>query len=265
MTTSNLSFPIRHISVRVPWHDRGWEGTVCADPANNSACLKLPRIAENKDEAAEASVAGSHFRDLHPQQVPPCLVERVAFMSPHGLLRNHVHPYVGRNPGTHGHFRSTPLNYRPYTAPALPFRWMSKNAFGELREHSPLDEVDEVLEPRLDFRTNWWQDHRNQRTLLEAFWGHVKEETSLVFFYAKQIPLVDDMPGRRFLLGVGRVKSVGPLTEYRYDGSVGNQQNWDILRPERSGVGLRSSQLPECPVVLSSPLDCLGLHFLPAS
>ena len=59
MTTSNLSFPIRHVSVRVPWHDRGWEGTVCADPANNSACLKLPRIAENKDEAAEASVAGS--------------------------------------------------------------------------------------------------------------------------------------------------------------------------------------------------------------
>ena len=51
-----------------------------------------------------------------------------------------------------------------------------------------------------------------------------------------------------------------PITE-----SVGNQQNWDTLRPERSGVGLRSSQLPECPVVLSSPLDCLGLHFLPAS
>ena len=65
MTTSNLSFPIRHISVRVPWHDRGWEGTVCADPANNSACLKLPRIAENKDEAAEASAAGSHFSLEH--------------------------------------------------------------------------------------------------------------------------------------------------------------------------------------------------------
>ena len=96
---------------------------------------------------------------------------------------------------------------------------MSKNAFGELREHTPLDEVDEGLEPRLDFQTAWWQDHRNQRALLETFWGHVKEETSLVFFYAKQIPLVDDMPGRRFLLGVGRVKSIGQLTEYRYDGS----------------------------------------------
>ena len=219
LTTSNLSFPIHHISVRVPWHDRGWEGTVCADPANNSACLKLPRIAENKDEVAEARVAGSHFKDLHQQQMPPCLVERVAFMSPHGLSRNHVHPYVSRNPDTHGHFKPTPLNYRPYTAPALPFRWMSKNAFEELREYAPLDEVNEGLEPRLDFQTAWWQDHRNQRALLETFWGHVKEETSLVFFYAKQIPLVDDMPGRRFLLGVGRVESIGQLTEYRYDGS----------------------------------------------
>lgn len=220
MTTLNLSFPIHHISVRVPWHDRGWEGTVCADPANNSACLKLPRIAQNKDEAIESRIAGSHFKDLDSQQLPPCLAERVAFMSPYGLSRNHVHPYVSRNPDTHGHFRPTPLNYQPYTAPALPFRWMSKNAFEELREHALLDEVDEGHEPHLDFTTAWWQDHRNQRTLLESFWGHVKEETSLVFFYAKQIPLVDDMPGRRFLLGVGRVKSIGRLTEYNYDGSV---------------------------------------------
>ena len=70
-------------------------------------------------------------------------------MSPHGLSRNHVHPYVGRNQDTHGHVRPTPLNYLPDTAPALPFRWMSKDAFGELREHSPLDEVDEGLEPHL--------------------------------------------------------------------------------------------------------------------
>ena len=47
--------------------------------------------------------------------------------------------------------------------------------------------------------------------------------------------------------------------------AVGNQQKWDSVRPERSGAGLRSSKLPECPVVLSSPLDCLGLHLLPSS
>ena len=39
---------------------------------------------------------------------------------------------------------------------------------------------------------------------------------------------------------------------------VGNQQKWHTLGPERSGVVLRSGELPEGPVVLSSPLDCLS-------
>ena len=219
MTISNLSFPTQHISVRVPWHDRGWEGTVCVDPAGNSACLKLPRIAEDKDETSEIRVAGRHFKDLQSQQLPPCVVERVAFMSPHGFPRSHEHPYVSRNPDTHGHFKPTPLNYRPYTAPAIPFRWMSKDSLTELRRAAPLDELEESLEPKLGFETAWWQDYRNQTALLESFWAHVKQSTSLVFFYVKQLPLADDMPGRRFLVGVGRVKSVGPLTEYEYDGS----------------------------------------------
>lgn len=31
----------QHISVRVPWHDHGWDGTVCAAPGSNTACLRL--------------------------------------------------------------------------------------------------------------------------------------------------------------------------------------------------------------------------------
>ena len=50
-----------------------------------------------------------------------------------------------------------------------------------------------------------------------------------------------------------------------YVASVGNQQKWHTLRPERSGVGLGSCKLPEGPVVLSSPFDSLSLHLLPAS
>ena len=46
--------------------------------------------------------------------------------------------------------------------------------------------------------------------------------------------------------------------------SVSNQQKWDTLRPERSGVGWRSGELPEGPVVASSPFDRLSLHLLPA-
>ena len=220
---AGLSFPIRHLSVRVPWHDNGWNGTVCGDPKNNVACLKLLRIAERKDEVYEAGFSGHHFKDLRQEEVPPCLQERVAFMSPHGFVRSHSHPYRRDDTGAHAHFRPTPLHYPAYSAPVVPFRWMLKESFkgsggSGLREHYPLDDVREDLEPKLGFNTAWWQDHRNHTAILETFWAHVKEEVSLVFFYAKQVPFVEDIPGRRILVGVGRVKFINPLTEYLYDG-----------------------------------------------
>ena len=221
--TTGLSFSIRHLSVRVPWHDNGWNGTVCDDPKNNVACLKLLRIAERKDEVYEAGFSGHHFKDLRQEEVPPCLQERVALMSPHGFVRSHSHPYRRDDTGAHAHFRPTPLHYPAYSAPGVPFRWMLKESFkgsggSGLREHYPLDDVREDLEPKLGFNTAWWQDRRNHTAILETFWAHVKEEVSLVFFYAKQVPLVEDIPGRRILVGVGRVKFINPLTEYLYDG-----------------------------------------------
>ncbi len=221
--SKGLSYPIRNISIRVPWHDTGWNGTVCCDPKNNIACLKLYHIAERKDEASEANLTGRHFKDLHQEEIPPCLQERAAFMSRHSFVREHSHPYRNNNKGTHTHFRPTTLNYPAYSAPGVPFRWMLKGSLGEggdarLREHYPLDEVTEEIEPDLGFDTAWWQDYRNQTALLETFWAHVREEMSVVFFYAKQVPLVEDIAGRRILVGVGRVKSIGPLTEYRYEG-----------------------------------------------
>jgi hypothetical protein len=89
---TNLAFPVQHISVRVPWHDAGWNGAVCHDPKNNSACIVLKRIAEKKDEASESSLAGKHLRDLNTDDIPPCLQERGSFMSPHGLARTITAP-----------------------------------------------------------------------------------------------------------------------------------------------------------------------------
>ena len=45
---------------------------------------------------------------------------------------------------------------------------------------------------------------------------------------------------------------------------VSNQQKWDRLGAERSGAGWRSGELPEGPVVASSPFGGLSLHLLPA-
>ena len=134
-------------------------------------------------KSSEARLAGRHFRDLEREEVPPCLQERAAFMSPYSLVRSSIHPYRRINEVSHGHFKPTPVNYPPYSAPALPFRWMLKGEAPGLREHYPLDEVSDDLEPDLGFKTGWWQDYRNQTTLLDTFWAHVKKEESLVFFY----------------------------------------------------------------------------------
>lgn len=219
------SYPLRHISIRVPWHDSGWAGTVCSRPKHNTACLKLINIAESKNESVEQVDAGQSLKDMAPEHFPPCVKERGTFMAPFPLDRFHEHPYAKTSPETHSHFKPTRLHYPAYAAAALPFRWMMKPVvFGDKKKGEsglvnayPL-EVDTACEPKLKFDTHWIQDHRNHRALLEGFWNHVQPEESLVFFYAKQVPLVEDT-GRRVLIGAGRVLKLGPLTEYDYAGS----------------------------------------------
>ncbi|TGE20884.1 AAA family ATPase [Hymenobacter metallicola] len=219
-----MQYPLRHISIRVPWHDAGWNGTVCACPTLNTACLKLKNIAASKDDKAEECLAGESLQNLDSEQFPPCVKERATFMAPFALERQHAHPYARPNSDTHAHFRPTILRYPAYAAAGLPFRWLmksfvfndeGKNASG-LIEEFPLEDIDRSYEPQLDFETNWLQDHRNHRVLLDCFWNHIRPQESLVFFYAKQVPLVEDT-GRRVIVGVGRVWEVGDLTEYQYD------------------------------------------------
>ena len=53
----------QHISVRVPWHDHGWDGTVCMAPESNNACLRLRNIAENRKDKEEVAICGQHMAD----------------------------------------------------------------------------------------------------------------------------------------------------------------------------------------------------------
>lgn len=220
-----MKYPLRHISIRVPWHDAGWNGTVCQSPKRNTACLKLKNIFENKNEAAEEPFATRSLKEVQVDKYPPCVRDRATFMANFAFDIFPVHPYMKSSPDTHSHFKKTQLHFPAYGVPALPFRWLNKksvwgdpdNGIQGFVDNFPLSEVDQSFEPELSFETNWIQDHRNQRALLECFWNHVQEEESLVFFYAKQIPLVEDT-GRRMLIGVGRVLDIGDLTEYEYTG-----------------------------------------------
>jgi hypothetical protein len=54
-----MDYPMRHISIRVPWHDTGWDGRVCAAPHLNGACLKLRRMALLFGERDGGGVGGA--------------------------------------------------------------------------------------------------------------------------------------------------------------------------------------------------------------
>ena len=210
-----MNYPLRHISIRVPWHDTGWNGSVCTAPRLNGACLKLKGIAENRDDDAEESVAGKSIKDLPQAKWPSCIVERAGFMAPFEYVRMADHPY-NRGPETrHGHFKRTPLRHPPYSAPAVPFAWMLREVMESFGEEYELD-VRAEREPDLGFKTQWVQDHLNQIALLDCFASHLKLERSLCFFYAKQVPFVEDSTGGRILIGAGRVLNVGAIQEYDY-------------------------------------------------
>ena len=90
------------------------------------------------------------------------------------------HPY-NRGPETkHGHFKETPLRHPPYSAAAVPFGWMLREAMEQLGEEHDLD-VQAGREPDLGFKTQWTQERLNQKALLDAFIGHLKIDELLCF------------------------------------------------------------------------------------
>ena len=96
MIAGACRLPVQHLSIRVPWHDAGWKGTVCTKPASNMACRALRRISDAKDDIAETMVAGKSLADLSPDQLPACMAERVNIMAPFPITVTKSHPYVVR-------------------------------------------------------------------------------------------------------------------------------------------------------------------------
>ena len=86
---------IQHISIRVPWHDCGWNGNICKSPDTNISCLRLKNIQENRNDIMECKMCGEcmvqHEKDI------PCIDEGGAFMSKNELCKTTIHPYKQRN------------------------------------------------------------------------------------------------------------------------------------------------------------------------
>lgn len=214
MIEGSRKLPAMHVSVRVPWHDNRWSGRVCTNPRSNTSCLILPRIAKKKDDDFETEIKGEKWNS-NSNRLPACAAERGAFMAPFEYVRKVHHPYSRNNNSLYEHFVESPFPHPAYSAAAVPYAWMLKDANGypAPAETHKVDFHPEY-EPDLEFESTWIQERRNQLAMLDTFFSAVEPEESLVFFYAKDTPLTDDP--RRVIVGIGRVLKVGEHVEYSY-------------------------------------------------
>lgn len=224
-------YPLRHLSIRVPWHDAGWAGLVCKAPLLNGACAKLKRISESKNEQEELPIAGKSLEEIPREQWPCCVEERATFMAPFEMELLKRHALAETSPSHYGHFKPTPQWYPAYSMGIVPFRWMMVENIEYFADQLGLD-IDASREPDLGYHTNWVHEIRNQSALLDGFAGHLCCEESLSFFYAKHVPFVETT--NRILIGVGRVKKIGPLTEYARGGQGMRGMIWE--RPVQHSI-----------------------------
>ena len=121
MITGARRLPPHYVTIRVPWHDGGWNGTVC--PAAGQLELPHPvRIGEGRRDEVEVRCAGRRYDELKRADLPLCVGDRVSFMAPFTLTRTMTHPYTEFYPETHGHFAPTRFVQPAYSAASAPFR-----------------------------------------------------------------------------------------------------------------------------------------------
>jgi len=228
MMKHNSNYPIKHLSVRVPWHDNGWDGTICRNPKANSACLVLKNCAENRDDEKEDKLSGKSIRDLSQDDYPVCASERGVFMAGFPICKVVTHPYFNGSPKTHGHLKPTTIVYPPFSFSAVPYRWVLKENAELLSEAYNLDYADD-REPVLDWGkpVSWVQEIRNQKALLNCFFEHLDVTSSLVFAYAKQVPFIED--NRKVLIGVGKINDIKPSEAYEGSNEKFGTAYWEHM------------------------------------
>lgn len=116
------------------WHDNGWNGTVCQDPAANGYCtgshsLLSDRLARDKKLDQETGSAGQSLDVLMPEYLPPCYWTSCAFSdTPKDVVHNH--PFLK--------FKQTktiPQSLPAYSVYTWPFRLAMTKAKATKKKH----------------------------------------------------------------------------------------------------------------------------------
>lgn len=189
-----------HLSVRLSWHDTGWEGHICRHPHLNASCITNEQIRANRDDTVERQHAGQSISDLKDYR-PPCSRDITTF-APFPSLFTHSDPL------DRSFLKPITEQIPAYSCMPAPYRWMREENFRQICEIEGL-KIRDRTNPQKE--RGWVYEPDRQTALLNQFWGKVKEGEGrgLVFFYVNQGNPVDEN-ALRLLVGVGRIKQVSP-------------------------------------------------------
>lgn len=213
-----------HLSARVPWHDLGWNGSVCKEPGQNTCCSVLKGVREVRDIATEIPLHTRHFSGLKEHQMPPCAKEGSGFMSDQPFQTEHEHPYAY----IWDNLQKTTLRHAPYSVCVVPFERMRKEVAADHSREWDLD-YQAAREPDETKHRTWVNDDRNQESLLDGFFDVLRPEDSLVFFYAKKTPLTEGPA--LVLVGVARIADIPKGQDWAGSDQGKRQVFWDRVIP----------------------------------
>src|SRR5262245_60519467 len=161
-----------HLSVRLPWHDRGWDGHVCDRPSANVFCageysLKAHGIREGKKDPEEEALRSQPCASLRAGEYrPPCLQTIQTFGGTAILPFQHMPKSFLSTP--QHRIRAVDDAIRPFTVGT----WAYDQVFrrGEADDETP-EEFAERFSPE--------EAQRN----IANFFSELTAPSSLVFFY----------------------------------------------------------------------------------
>lgn len=185
-----------HISIRMAWHDDGWNGHICKDPKANTYCCgrysypgDLIGKERDIDWESKPDVREKHCSLL--DKIPPCSYSINAF----GLepMKAFSKPPEWFRDGSKGVYLDLP----PATACVWPYRGM----YGD----DVLQEAGKTQKYNYDSRLQNAKD----------YFEKIEDGKSLLFYYANYSnPFSSEESNRYALIGVGRLKTKGKIHYY---------------------------------------------------
>ena len=185
-----------HLTVRLAWHDDGWNGRVCKKPDCNSYCTGRQSypghvIARERNLDIETKNAGKPLAALSGADLPPCVYSVNAFGP--DSIKSYSNPPDFFREGA----QRTEWDVSPSTTCVWPYEAM----YG-----------DDVRDER-----GWLDDDQRSKNA-DEFFSKIENDKSLIFYYANYSnPFSEEESPRYVLVGASRVKKVdGRLI---YDGA----------------------------------------------